>query len=271
MQNILVPVDFSETSYRAALYALKLAAQMHAQKVILYHAYQAPLTVDSPVAAVQLFDEVQLKKDSTAALLRFREKLEGACPSGCFLETYNEYSLLINGVDAVCQLTNSKMVVMGITGGGALSEKLIGSNTVSVARHSTVPVIIVPTDVTFKPPQKIVLLTDYAHTDENVPINKIHWFLDQTHAELMVLHIEKDASFTQELQEILLLKDHKPTYHVVHHSSFIEGVNNFIKKHEADMVIILPKNHGFFTSLFTTSHTTRLVFHSNIPVLAIHE
>lgn len=271
MQNILVPVDFSETSYRAALYALKLAEQMHAQKVILYHAYQAPLTVDSPVAAVQLFDEVQLKKDSTAALLRFREKLEGACSSGCFLETYNEYSLLINGVDEVCQLTNCKMVVMGIPGGGALSEKLIGSNTVSVARHSTVPVIIVPTGVTCKLPQKIVLLTDYAHTDENVPINNIHWFLDQTHAELMVLHIEKDASIKKELQEIVLLKDHKPTYHVVHHTSFTEGVNDFIKKHEADMVVILPKNHGFFTSLFTTSHTTRLVFHSSIPVLAIHE
>ena len=89
MQNILVPVDFSETSHHAALYALKLAEQLHAQKVILYHAYQAPLTVDSPVAAVQLFDEVQLKKDSTAALQRFRSKLEGACASGCFLETYN--------------------------------------------------------------------------------------------------------------------------------------------------------------------------------------
>jgi nucleotide-binding universal stress UspA family protein len=163
------------------------------------------------------------------------------------------------------------MVVMGITGGGTLSEKLIGSNTVSVARNSSVPVIIVPAGVAFKPHKKIVLLTDYAHTDENVPINKIHWFLDQTHAELMVLHIEKDASVTQELQEIVLLKDHKPTYHVVHHTSFTEGVNDFIKKHEADMVIILPKSHGLFASLFTTSHTTRLAFHSSIPVLAIHE
>ena len=92
-----------------------------------------------------------------------------------------------------------------------------------------------------------------------MPISNIHWFLDQTHAELMVLHIEKDASVKKELQEIVLLKDHKPTYHVVHHTSFTEGVNDFIK------------NHGLFTSLFTTSHTTRLVFHSSIPVLAIHE
>lgn len=271
MQNILVPVDFSETSRNAALYALHLAAQLHSPKVILYHAYQAPLTVDSPVAAVQLFDEAQLKKDSTEALQRFRSKLETECSPGCFLEIYNEYSLLINGVDDVCKLTNANMVVMGITGGGALSEKIIGSNTVSVARHSTVPVIIVPKDVVFKAYKKIVLLTDYSHTDENVPINKIHWLLDHTRAELMVLHIEKDASVNRELQEILLLKDHNPTYHVVHTSSFTEGVNEFVIKQAADLVIILPKHHGLFASLFTTSHTTRLAFHSKIPVLAIHE
>lgn len=270
MQNILVPVDFSETSRHAAMYALQLAAHLHAPKVILYHAYQAPLTVDSPVAAVQLFDEAQLKKDSTEALQRFRSKLEADCPPGCFLEIYNEYSLLINGVDEVCKLTNANMVVMGITGGGGLSEKLIGSNTVSVARHSTVPVIIVPTNVAFKEYKKIVLLTDYSHTDENIPINKIHWFLDHTHAELMVFHVEKDPTIKRELQEIILLKDHNPTYHVEHHTSFTQGVNDFVHKHAADMVIILTKSHGFFSSLFTTSHTTRLAFHSSIPVLAIH-
>jgi len=271
MQNILVPVDFSDISRHAAIYALKLAAQLHVPKVILYHAYQAPLTIDSPVSAVQLFDEAQLKKDSTTALQHFRGTIENECAPGCFLETYNEYNLLINGVDEVCKLTNCNLVVMGITGGGALAEKLIGSNTVSVARNSTVPVMIVPKDTNFKPFSSIVLLTDYQHTDENLPIQKIHWLLDQTHAKLQVLHVEKDKNVQQELQEIVLLKDHNPTYHVVHSAHFTEGVEDFVSKNGADLIITIPKDHGFFSSLFTTSHTTQIAFHSKVPVLAIHQ
>ncbi len=270
MQNILVPVDFSDTSYTAALYALGLAADLRSPKVILYHAYQAPLTIDSPVTAVQVFDEAQLKRDSTAALENFRSRLENNCPAGCFLEIYSEYSLLINGVDDVCRLTNCNLVVMGVTGGGAVAEKLIGSNTVSVARHSTVPVIIVPRNAVYRTVQNIVLLTDYDHTDENLPVSKIHWLLDHSRAKLQVLHIEKNPEIQRELQEIVLLKDHNPSYHVVHHASFTDGVTGFVEQHKADWVIILPKDHGFFSSLFATSHTTRLAFHSSIPVLAMH-
>jgi nucleotide-binding universal stress UspA family protein len=50
----------------------------------------------------------------------------------------------------------------------------------------------------------------------------------------------------------------------------VEGISDFIDRNEADWIITLPKDHGFFSSLFTTSHTTRLAFHSKIPVLAIH-
>jgi nucleotide-binding universal stress UspA family protein len=67
-----------------------------------------------------------------------------------------------------------------------------------------------------------------------------------------------------------LLKDHNPSYHVVHHASFIEGVTDFVEQYKADWVIVLPKDHGFFSSLFVTSHTTRLAFHSTVPVLAMH-
>lgn len=270
MQNILVPVDFSDTSFSAAKYALRLAGDLRSTKVILYHAYQAPLTIDSPVTAIQVFDEAQLKRDSTAALENFRRRLENDCPSGCFLEIYCEYSLLINGVDEVCRFTNCNLVVMGITGGGAMAEKLIGSNTVSVARHSTVPVIIVPREAEYRPIRKIVLLTDYDHTDENLPVSKIHWLLDHCRAQLQVLHIEKTPEVQRDLQEIILLKDHQPSYHVIHHASFTEGANSFVEQHKADWVVIIPKDHGFFSSLFVTSHTTRLAFHSKIPVLAIH-
>ena len=61
MKNILVPTDFSATARNAARYALQLAEQSRAPKVIFYNAYQAPLMVDPMVPAVQLLNEEKFK------------------------------------------------------------------------------------------------------------------------------------------------------------------------------------------------------------------
>ncbi|MFN5691149.1 MAG: hypothetical protein ACK46Z_01485, partial [Bacteroidota bacterium] len=114
------------------------------------------------------------------------------------------------------------------------------------------------------------LITEYDHNYEKIPVSKIKWLLYHTLASLKIVHNEKNHSVHRELQEIVLLKDHQPSYHVVHHASFTDGVTDFVEQHQSDWVIVIPKDHGFFSSLFATSHTTRLAFHSRIPLLAIH-
>eukprot|EP01136_Pigoraptor_vietnamica_P001320 Opistho-1_new@27785 len=135
MKNMLVPTDFSATAQNAARYALQLAAQLGTPKVILYNAYQAPMMIDPMVPAVQLLDEEQLRNSSKESLDKFKLLLQPICPEGCQLDTFCEYALLNNGLDPACVTNDAGLIVMGITGGGILEEKLIGSNTVSVAQH----------------------------------------------------------------------------------------------------------------------------------------
>lgn len=82
MKNILVPTDFSATAQNAARYALQLAGQLGAPKVILYNAYQAPLMIDPMVPAVQLLDEEQLRSSSQDSLDKFKLLLQPFCPAG---------------------------------------------------------------------------------------------------------------------------------------------------------------------------------------------
>ncbi|WP_320077379.1 universal stress protein, partial [Klebsiella aerogenes] len=81
------------------------------------------------------------------------------------------------------------MIVMGITGAGAVEETLIGSNAVSVARHSTTPVIIVPANASFVPIKEILFACDYKKVVESTPVAAIKSLLRATHAELFVLNV----------------------------------------------------------------------------------
>ena len=279
MKNILVPTDFSATAQNAARYALQLAEQLGAPKLILFNAYQAPMMVDplAMVPAVQLLDEAQLKEDSTVLLNKCKLVLQAFCPKNLEIDIYSEYALLNNGLDEVCSKTGCGLVVMGITGGGALEETLIGSNTVSVSRHSTVPVIIVPAKTKFTELKEVLLACDFRAVVETTPVQPIKDLLAASGARLFVLNIDhENRDFNPDIpfQSLMLdnlLQGCHPEYHFVDNKDFMDAINTFMLDKEIDLLITIPKKHGLFESLFKRSHTKQLAFHSHVPVMVVHD
>ena len=54
-------------------------------------------------------------------------------------------------------------------------------------------------------------------------------------------------------------------------NDFYSAVDNFITDYKIDIMVTVPKHQSNSTSLFKTSHTKRLAYHSHIPILAAHE
>ena len=144
MKTILVPIDFSATATNASNYALALAKQYSINRIVLYNAYQAPVSVDPMVPTVQLLDIDLMKKSSQEGLTQAKKALEHLDSKDIQIDTFSEYNILTGGINELCAAVSADLVVMGITGGGAVTETLIGSNAVSVSQHSKLPVIIVP-------------------------------------------------------------------------------------------------------------------------------
>jgi nucleotide-binding universal stress UspA family protein len=44
-----------------------------------------------------------------------------------------------------------------------------------------------------------------------------------------------------------------------------------VNNHPIDMLIMLPKKHSFFASLFHKSQSKEMAYHSHIPLLALHQ
>jgi nucleotide-binding universal stress UspA family protein len=279
MKNILVPTDFSPTAHNAALYAVKLAAQTGAAEVILYHAYQMPVIIDPMAMApvMQALDEAQLKSDSFERLEKEGLLLKPFCSKNIHIRYTADYALLVKGLDDVCIKENCGLVVMGITGGGAVEETLIGSNTLHVARNSTFPVIIVPRDAIYRTVNRIALACDLRAVAENTPVSPIIHFVQTTRSNLYVLNIayqnngfdEERAEENRVLQH--LLQEVKPKYHFVAHTDFMEAINSFIDEEQIDILITIPKKHGLMDRLFRKSHTKQIAFHSHVPVMVVHD
>jgi len=279
MKTILVPTDFSATATNAAHYAVHLAKQLNCSKIIFYHAYQVPIMTDAVMTPVELLGIDEIKEASEKGLERFLRTLQeyAGADSGIELETINEFAFLTDSIDEVCKVNSVDLVIIGITGGDKMEEVLIGSNTISVARHTTVPVIIVPSEVEFTPVKEIVLVCDFKKVIETTPVEPVRKLITETNAKLFVLNIDHEHKQTTEdtpfesLMLDTLLQGLNPEYHFIDNADFVEGINQFVTNKKVDLIITIPKKHGWFEGLFKRSHTKMLAFHTHVPLVVMHD
>lgn len=276
MKTILVPTDFSETARNAAKYALAMADQIKANRIVIYNAFQAPVSVDPMVPTVQLLDMDLMKKSSEEGLAQFKEEMQKEPFGNIEIDTFSEYNVLTGGINELAKAVAADFIVMGITGGGAVTETLIGSNAVSVSLHSTIPVIIVPPEAIFKKINQVLLACDFKQVLETTPVKLLKQLLENTGAALHILHVnsssEKSLNVSFETMVLDgLLKTNNPQYHFIENENFTDGINQFADNNNIDIIITMPKKHGFFESIFKKSHTKRLAFHSHLPLMVMHD
>jgi len=277
MKTIIVPTDFSETSYNAARYALGLARQMNTARVVLYHAYELIVPIPDVPSSVPMVNPDELRSASMEGLDKMMRELDPLLPENTILASRAENHLLPANIDQVAKQEQADLIVMGITGGSQLEEILVGSNTIDVVKHTTCPVIIVPASVKFRPIQKIVFACDFRKVVETTPVQPLKKLLNVFRPELHVLNIDHESKhFTSDtpyetLMLDTLLEGYNPQFHFIDHTNVVQGIMNFAEKQEADLILVIPKKHGLFEHIFKRSRTTQLAFHTHIPLLAIHE
>jgi nucleotide-binding universal stress UspA family protein len=278
MKTILVPTDFSEISHKAAKYAISLAVEIEAKKVVFYNAYQAPpVLTETAVPAMPLMDIETMRGISEEGMVVFQKKMQEECPAGIQLEHKTGFSILSNDINDICKEAGADLIVMGITGTSKIEEVLIGSTAISVMKQTTIPVIVVPAEAEFTSIKNVMLACNYKNVVETTPIQPIKNILDTTNAALYVVNVyENDKEITAEKtvqKELLqsLLKEYQPKFEFENNEDFIAGINHFVEANGIDLIITIPRKHKLFEGLFKERHTKKLAFHSHVPLMYIHQ
>jgi nucleotide-binding universal stress UspA family protein len=280
MKTIVVPTDFSATAANAADYAVHFAQQVKAERIVLLHAYEIPVAIDPMMPGIQIPEIDGFKESAENRLYQFRaDLLLKYVNTGIVFDILAVYGSILSALEDFSEKEPIELVVMGITGGGALEETLIGSNTVHIAEHSHIPLMIVPAKAPFKPIQKLLFSCDFNDAEKYIPVSQIANIQQLTNAALLVFNIESEPDeFEQTFPGTVMgesfavhsvLESLNPTYHFSHEENFVEGINQFVDENQIDLVITVPKEHSFFAQLFSASHTKKLAFHSHVPLLVL--
>lgn len=260
MQTVIIPIDFSETSLNAARYAYDMFKQQQGTTLVLYHFYNPASDLESERAVLS-----ELKDDFSTGSLTVEVLLESG-------------DNFIDSLAAFAHVRAAYMIVMGLTGKTAMEQRFSGSNTLKMAEKSICPVLIVPAQAVYKSTSNVLITSEMKYVQETPVLLAVKKILADFKPSLHILNVDSEhyISLTEEVKAErdkmeALLAEFNPEFYFMRLYDFHEAVDLFAADKNIDMIIIEPKYHSFFDNLFKTQHAKSLIYHSKVPVLAIHE
>jgi nucleotide-binding universal stress UspA family protein len=261
MQTVIVPLDFSLVSLNAAEYAVKMLAGSYNTNLVLFHMYE----------------KKNEEEGANLQLLNFKNKLSENSPLR--IESIAVHGDdLINEIERVVHHRHAGLVVMGITGKTALEKVFIGSNTLKLVDKNVAPVLIIPPDARFEGVKNVALTSDFNDVRMTTPSVPIKSVLQLFRPALHVVNVNSAhyVSITAEYQKekaIIqqMFSEYSPEFYFIGMNNFFEAIEQFTKDKNIDILITIPRQHSFLERVFKGHHTKKLVYHSHVPVLAVHE
>ncbi|GAB2822431.1 universal stress protein [Ferruginibacter profundus] len=260
MLQVIVPLDFSETSFNAAHYACNMYKNRADVNIILYHYYSG----SEDVATAENYLGT-LKTE----LLSFIANIETYTESG---------DNFIDSLAAYAHVKTAYMIVMGLTGKTALAQRFSGTNTLKIAEKNICPVLIVPEEAKYTKIENVLITSEMKYVEETPTLLAVKRVLADFKPALHILNVDDShyisltTAFKTERDKMEeLLKEFNPEFYFMRLYDFHEAVNLFAGDKDIDIIIIAPQQHSFYERLFKTQHTKKMIYQSKVPVLAVHE
>lgn len=273
MKNILVPIDFSEASFNALSYAAFMANVFNA-KLTMLHAYTGTSSFDnSPQTRVydsleelEAANEKFLKKQIDGIAKKFTIKIKGIVQKGKPVNVINE----------VAKKIKPDIIVLGMKGKGE-SNSRFGSTTTSMIAKTLVPLLVIPKSASYQTIDTITLASDFGgeKLSGNFPI--LEKLIAKFNPFIGILNVQKKDSklkaemIAGKMRTGLMWDKYNHSFNIIEQEDIEEGINNFLKKHKTDLLVMIARKRNFITKIFDPSHTKKMMHQTKIPLLILHQ
>jgi nucleotide-binding universal stress UspA family protein len=269
MKKLAVTTDYSANAQCAVDYACEMAHDLGASLTII-HTYDIWIPVSEvPVATVPIEEiELENKKKLEAIIagiqIKYKINVDYVISSGALTVSLNE----------IVQKRKIDLVLMGMKGGGELSKHLFGSNTINVIDEGVVPVLVVPEGCKYKKVKKYALAADLKKTTDH-SFEILRYLIKRFDANLMIFNVIESNQIPQIKEAIegikldAVFEDINHDYYFPQANEINVGIERFIYHKEPDVLVMIPRKHGFLFKLFFEGETEKIIYNSKIPVLAL--
>ncbi len=277
MKRILVPVDFSETSENAFVYALEMAKVYNA-KLILLHTFELPMGDSQmmPVNYAEMYDILEATNSD-----QFKDELDKLktianenFASHIVIDHIMMEGELLHCIKEVVNQQDIDFVVMGTNGATGWFESFIGTNACKVITDVSVPVLSVAKDTNFEKIETIGFTTRYRQ-DEIHSLKEVLAIAKMFDAKVKCLYVKTpDYEFIgQEIAHWESYFEHETNleFFIIPSEDIESTIEDFMVSQDIDLLAMVSHKQNFFTRFFTTSTTEKMALHSKTPILALHE
>jgi nucleotide-binding universal stress UspA family protein len=269
METLLVATDFSKASRNATLYGVKLAEAMGA-KVVLLNVY--PFVIPTSDTVPMITDQ-DLENSSQSLLLDEINAL--ALKDTVTIEMHSEQGRASDVILSFAQEVEASWIIAGMKGYSKIERTIFGGTALSLSRHSTIPVILVPEKAGFQPPKVIALASDITDKTDISILDPLKEFGEKFYATMYVVRVVKKG--ISDVFERLLspsrlkwhLKELHPCYEFLNDQSVAHAMTNFAKDHAVDLVVMISEEHNLIERIFIKSNIKEMIISTSIPLLVL--
>lgn len=270
-QQVLCPVDFSESSLNAARWGMEWAALAHCP-LLLVHSYGL-LLQDAETAAAMYPEMLRISEDSMKSFL---ERLQ--VPQEIEVKTWSTPMDLTQELRARCQEVPHSLVVMSTKGAHGWTRYLLGSNAVSVLHSVDVPVLVIPETCLWngrsKEPMKWMLAVDPSDTSYELAIAWLQRLAGHLNSQISPGYVVDDTERSVEVEYFLQWASvHFPNQDplMVVSENPGTGINDLMLQSKADGLMMIARDKGWLKDLLRKHTTDEMVFMGRYPVLVVPE
>lgn len=262
IQNILVPYDFSECATDALRVAAKIARLTNGC-VDVVHLYDQ--MTDFHTSNQKVRDEIEARLEQVP-LLPFLKGIE--------LRKFMLRQMSLTDMFKNDRLAQMDLVVMGSHGARGL-KGVVGSNTQKIVRIAPMPVLVIKHHVDDFQVKDLVYASNFTATD----VEKFEAFLPVVRlfdpkVHLVKINTPKNFERSEDTYQAIdaFLQRHelrKFTTTIYNDLSIEEGILNFARGIDADMIAMATHGRTGFFHVVNGSLTEDIVNHTTFPVLSV--
>jgi len=286
-KQILVPVDFSDYSIKAARFAFSMAKNINASIIFLHTYYSPYYTGGMPISDAIAFDEnsekaLRLQQEKNKENMQMltdqlkRDIESGLLPDIQFICKFRE------GVPEEQILVYAKkhkpyIIMMGTRGKNAKEASLMGSVTAEVIDRSHVPVFAFPENTPFNKFEQIKnigIMTNFDQRDF-IAFESLMQLMENYKFKVYFIHLSSEPDKWDEIQIAGIQEYFTRNYpgiensYCVIDSENIKDLDEYITDRSIDVLTVTAQKRNVFARLFNPSIAHKMIFHSDTPLLVL--
>ena len=287
--SILVPIDFSDYSYRACLMAFSLA-KLHKAKISIIHSYMYAHTLDKirqmgeqDFSIGELNEKIE--KVASEEMTHFSSKLKeqikiGVIPAIKFETTIVE-GVPEDSIGDYSKALKPQLIIMGTRGAGKKEKELIGSVTGEVLDTCQFPVFAVPESANIFEITELKHILFFCNNEQEdiVALDTMYRLLPNISLNVTIANVPHksvpiiDSFVSTENDLISYCKENYPRFNFNLRSISLDNIksefDHISTYQQIDLIVVPNKKKNVFSRFFNPSLAHKILLHADIPMMTI--